>query len=310
MNNKKKELNDFNLPDTSFNLIIKYLPISFRPYIKLSRLDRPIGIWLLMWQAWWSIALSLPLENESKGNLLYLLFFLGAIVMRGAGCTFNDLVDMKLDSRVQRTADRPLPSGEITVKKAVIWLAFQCLIGFIILIQFNLLTIFFGLLSLILICIYPYMKRITWWPQLFLGLAFNYGIIIGWVELNNNISYVCLLLYIAGIFWTLGYDTIYALMDIDDDKIAGIKSSAIYIGQKRIKIFISIFYLSTFSLLFLCSIFGNVRWYFWPIFLIAFSQLIWQVLTLKTNYKNDCLKKFKSNNLFGLIIFLGFLLGN
>ncbi len=310
MNNKKKDLNDFNLPDTSFNLIIKLLPVSFRPYIKLSRLDRPIGIWLLMWPAWWSIGLSLSLENEVKGIFLYALFFLGAVVMRGAGCTFNDIIDMKLDSKVQRTASRPLPSGEISKKNAIIWLSIQCIIGFLILLQFNLLTIFTGLLSLILIGIYPFMKRITWWPQLFLALAFNYGVIIGWVEINNSITYICLILYLAGIFWTLGYDTIYALMDMDDDKDVGIKSLAIYIGQKKIKIFLSIFYSSTFLLLFLCAALVNVKWFFWPMLAISFSQLIWQVLTLNPNSKKDCLNKFKSNNFFGCAIFLCFLIGN
>ena len=310
MNSKKKELNNINLPDSSFNLIIKYLPAGFRPYIKLSRLDRPIGIWLLMWPAWWSVSLSLSLENEVKGILLYVLFFLGAVVMRGAGCTFNDLIDMKLDSKVLRTASRPLPSGEISIKNAIIWFLLQSLIGFLVLLQFNLLTISVGLLSLILIGIYPFMKRITWWPQLFLGLAFNYGIIIGWVEINNNISYLCIILYIAGIFWTLGYDTIYALMDMDDDKDAGIKSSAIYIGKKKMKIYLSFFYALTITLLLLCAALANVRWFFWPMLAISSSQLIWQVLTLKAYSKNDCLSKFKSNNFFGCAIFLCFLIGN
>ncbi|MBL41876.1 MAG: 4-hydroxybenzoate octaprenyltransferase [Rhodospirillaceae bacterium] len=310
MSNKKKDLNSKKLADSSFNIIIDYLPDGIIPYIKLSRFDRPIGIWLLMLPAWWSISISLSLENETKEILLYLYFFLGSIAMRGAGCTFNDLIDMKLDSKVKRTSNRPLPSGEITIFKASIWLVFQSLIGFSILIQFNFLTIFIGLFSLLLVAIYPFMKRITWWPQIFLGLAFNFGVILAWVEINNQISHICIIIYLAGIFWTLGYDTIYALMDINDDKLVGIKSSAIYIGEKNLKIFLSIFYSFTFLLLSYCSITVGVKWFFWPIFLLSSSHLAWQIITLKPKLSNDCLKKFKSNSTFGFAIFLCFLIGN
>lgn len=310
MSNKKKDLGDKKLPDSSFNLLIHILPAQILPYIKLSRFDRPVGIWLLMWPAWWSLSLSLNLENEIYGVYLYFLFFLGAIIMRGAGCTLNDLIDKNLDLKVTRTAQRPLPSKEISIFKTLIWLAIQCLIGFLILIQFNIITIYYGIASLALIVIYPYMKRITWWPQLFLGLAFNYGVILAWVEIHYSISIICILLYLSGIFWTIGYDTIYALMDIKDDKTAGIKSSAIYIGQDNIKPFLFIIYAIALALILLCSILVNTNWVFWPIFLIGASQLFWQVYTLDAKSNDDCLKKFKSNNLFGLIIFSCFLFGN
>ena len=303
-------MNSRKLADSSFNIIFKYLPAEIIPYIKLSRFDRPIGIWLLMLPAWWSISISLSFENETKGIILYVYFFLGALVMRGAGCTFNDLIDMKLDSEVKRTSNRPLPSGEVTIFQALLWLIFQSLVGFLILIQFNSQTIFFGLFSLLLVAIYPFMKRITWWPQFFLGLAFNFGVILAWVEINNQISPICIIVYLAGIFWTLGYDTIYALMDIKDDRLVGIKSSAIYIGERKIKLYLSIFYTFTFGLLFYSSLLIDVEWFFWPIFLISSSQLAWQIITLKPEASDDCLKKFKSNSIFGFAIFFCFVAGN
>lgn len=310
MRPKKKDLNNRKLADTSFNAIIEYLPNGIIPYIKLSRLDRPIGIWLLMLPAWWSISASLIWENEFNGIWIYIYFFLGAVFMRGAGCTFNDLIDMKLDSRVQRTANRPLPSGDISVFRAISWLIIQSFIGLLILLQFKSLTILLGLSSLLLVAIYPFMKRITWWPQLFLGLAFNSGIILAWVEINNQISFVAIILYIGGVFWTLGYDTIYALMDMKDDRIAGIKSSAIYIGDKKIKLFLTIFYSLTVCLLFYSSLLINVKWFFWPMFLMFSAQLAWQVFTLKPELSDDCLQKFKSNSFFGFGIFLCFFIGN
>ncbi len=310
MRKKKKDFSDKILPDSSFTFILHSFPKKSLPFIKLSRFDRPIGIWLLMWPSWWGLSVSLELENELGSIYLYFLFFLGAIIMRGAGCTFNDLVDRKLDAKVERTSRRPLPLKQVSVSQAISWLIIQSLIGFIILIQFEKLTIVYGILSLGLVAVYPFMKRITWWPQFFLGLAFNYGIILASVEINNYVSIVCLLLYLSGIFWTLGYDTIYALIDIHDDIKADIKSTAIYLGKNKIKQFLLIFYSLSLILIFISAIIIKVKWFFWIIFIFSVLQILWQIITLENENKKDCLKKFKSNNLFGLLIFIGFLIGN
>ncbi|MEO0393522.1 MAG: UbiA family prenyltransferase, partial [Pseudomonadota bacterium] len=186
------------------------------PYIRLARLDRPIGTWLLLFPCWWSLVLALPHAQltEVQTPVLYAaLFAIGAIVMRGAGCTINDIIDRDLDAQVARTRTRPLPAGEITLRQAIRFAMLQCFIGFLVLIQFNLQTITMGVLSLVLVITYPLMKRITFWPQLFLGLTFNWGALIGWVALTGTLSWPTLILYAGGVFWTLGYDTIYAYQD-------------------------------------------------------------------------------------------------
>ena len=196
----------------------------FQIIIQLIRLDKPIGFLLLFWPCLWGLTLGYYFNNETTLYLKYIiLFFLGSVLMRSAGCIFNDIVDRDLDRKVERTKERPIASGKILVLEAYIYIVFLCLISFLILLQFNLLTIILGMSSMILVFIYPFMKRITYWPQLFLGLTFNWGIIMGWTSITNNISIEPIILYLSAIFWTLGYDTIYGLQDVHDDEIIGVK---------------------------------------------------------------------------------------
>ncbi|MCB1651190.1 MAG: 4-hydroxybenzoate octaprenyltransferase [Alphaproteobacteria bacterium] len=221
------------------------LPEALHPYILLARLDRPIGIWLLLLPGLWSIALASPALTKQT-LWIAALFTLGAIVMRAAGCVINDLWDKNLDAQVERTRQRPLAAGTLTPRQAIIFLGILLFTGLLILLQMNILTIALGILSLPLIIVYPLMKRITWWPQAFLGLTFNFGSLMGWSAITGHIELPAILLYIGGIFWTLGYDTIYAHQDKEDDALAGIKSTALKFGP-RSKLYVSLFYAAAFS---------------------------------------------------------------
>jgi 4-hydroxybenzoate polyprenyltransferase len=214
--------------------VARRLPGWAEPYARLARIDRPIGTWLLLFPAWWGIALAAPVQPEPgwPDPVLLLLFALGALVMRGAGCTLNDIADRDFDARVARTRLRPLPSGRITVFQALVFLAAQLAIGAAVLFSLNNLSILLGLAVLALIGTYPFMKRITWWPQLFLGLNFNWGALIGWTAVTGALAAPPLLLYLGGVFWTLGYDTIYAHQDKEDDARIGVKSSALALGER------------------------------------------------------------------------------
>ena len=229
------------------NWVDRYMPEFSRPYIRLARLDRPIGTWLLLLPCWWSLALGwkLRLDNTDLNELgyLYVLFTLGALIMRGAGCTINDLWDRNMDKLVARTADRPIASGEISVKKASLFLSTLFVVAALILYQLNKVCWILGFLVLFLVFTYPFFKRITYWPQFILGLTFNWGALMGWAAITGSISFEPLLLYLVGIFWTLGYDTIYAHQDKEDDALIGIKSSALALGDKT-KLFLIPFYLS------------------------------------------------------------------
>ena len=200
----------------------------FQIFVQLTRINKPIGFLLLFWPCMWGLTLGFYFSSESTIYIKYiLLFFLGSILMRSAGCIFNDIVDRNIDKKVERTKNRPIPAGKISILESFVYIVFLCLIAFLILLQFNKLTIILGMSSMILAFAYPFMKRITYWPQLFLGLTFNWGIIMGWTALTNNISIEPFLLYLSAIFWTLGYDTIYGLQDIHDDEIIGVKSTSI-----------------------------------------------------------------------------------
>ena len=200
----------------------------FQIFVQLTRINKPIGFLLLFWPCMWGLTLGFYFSSESTIYIKYiLLFFLGSILMRSAGCIFNDIVDRNIDKKVERTKNRPIPAGKISILESFVYMVFLCLIAFLILLQFNKLTIILGMSSMILAFAYPFMKRITYWPQLFLGLTFNWGIIMGWTALTNNISIEPFLLYLSAIFWTLGYDTIYGLQDIHDDEIIGVKSTSI-----------------------------------------------------------------------------------
>lgn len=287
--------------------VARWLPASWQPYARLSRLDRPIGTWLLLLPGWWAIALARP-EGEPLDYYLLLLFGIGALVMRGAGCSFNDITDRDFDAQVARTRLRPIPSGQVTVRQAWIWLVVQSLIGFAVLVQMNPLAILLGVASLALVAIYPFMKRITWWPQFFLGLAFNWGAVLGYAAVTGRLDWTALTLYAAGIAWTLGYDTIYALQDKEDDALVGVKSTARLFGD-RAKLWIAAFYDLALIGLAVTGWFADLGWPFWVLLGAAALHLAWQVVSLDPNDTRDCLAKFRANRDTGLIVFAAFLLG-
>lgn len=262
-----------------------------RKFIILSRLDQPIGIWLLLLPALWSITLAGGINYDSI--YIMALFAIGAIVMRSAECVINDIFDKDIDSKIARTADRPIASGEISRKSAVVFTICLLLIGAIILFQLNTYTILLGFVSLPLIIAYPLMKRITWWPQLFLGITINFGALMGWSAVSGHLSITAFLIYASGIFWTLGYDTIYAHQDINDDELVGVKSTARLFGENS-KTWVGIFYLAT--MIFLSIAFGGF------LFLIpAAAHLIWQMRSWRPS--ENSAKIFKSNRDFGFLVF-------
>ena len=280
----------------------------FKTFIDLTRLNKPIGYMLLFWPCSWGLAYAYNFNQNLNIFLLYLLlFFLGSLLMRSAGCIFNDIVDKEFDKKVYRTKKRPIASGKISEKKSFLYIVALCALAFLVLIQFNFLTILLGLGSMILAFSYPYMKRITYWPQLFLGLTFNWGIIMGWAALNNNISYDAIVLYISAIFWTLGYDTIYGAQDIADDEIIGVKSTSIKF-KKSIKLFVSTCYIITCSII--IYIFkDNIGLNFSTLFMIIFFlSLIFQLIIFRKTNSSECLKAFKMNNHAGFFLFLAILL--
>ena len=273
-------------------------------FINLTRLNRPIGYLLLFWPCSWGLAYSYSQDNNTEKFLTYMiLFFFGSLLMRSAGCIVNDIVDKNLDRKVNRTKNRPLASNLITVKKALFYVLILCALAFIILIQFNFLTIILGLMSMTLAFSYPFMKRITYWPQLFLGLTFNWGIIMAYASINNSLSFEVFIIYIAAIFWTLGYDTIYGAQDMSDDEIIGLKSTSIKF-KKNIKMFVSICYLLSFLIL-MMIFFKNLELNFFTFFLgVYFISLVYQIKTFNKNSPLSCLNAFKMNNVSGLLLFL------
>jgi len=226
--------------------ILRALPAAARPYARLARLDRPIGTWLLLFPGWWAIALAAP-RGDWPDAWLMALFAVGAVVMRGAGCTINDILDRDIDAQVERTRGRPLPSGQVSLKGALLFLAAQLAVGLLVLLQLNLFSIALGAASLLLVFTYPLMKRVTWWPQAFLGLTFNWGALLGWAAVRGQIDLPALLLYAGGILWTLGYDTIYAHQDKEDDARVGVKSTALRLGAASRR-WVGAFYLGAMGL--------------------------------------------------------------
>ena len=277
--------------------------------IRLTRLNKPIGFLLLFWPCAWGLTLGYYFNNETELYLKYIiLFFLGSVFMRSAGCIFNDIVDKDFDKKVERTKNRPIASGKISVLEAFGYVIVLCLISFAILLQFNLLTIMLGMSSMLLAFSYPFMKRVTYWPQLFLGLTFNWGIIMGWSAMTNDISAEPILLYLSAIFWTLGYDTIYGLQDVHDDEIIGTKSTTIKF-KNNIKIFVSacycLFVFFILILLFMMEI-SKSNLILVPLLILS---LIYQIKIFNIENPVSCLKAFKNNNLVGiftLILILSF----
>ena len=279
-------------------------------FIELTRLNKPIGIMLLFWPCSWGLAYAYSFNKNLDQFLYYLLlFFLGSVLMRSAGCIINDIVDKDFDRKVKRTKKRPIAANLISVNKALIYSSLMCIIAFLILIQFNNLTIILGLGSMILAFTYPFMKRITYWPQLFLGLTFNWGIIMAWTAVNNSISAEILILYASAIFWTLGYDTIYGTQDIIDDEIIGIKSTSINF-KNNLKLFVSFcYFMNTFLVIFLFH--NKFDLNIFSIFIMLYIlSLTYQLIKFKKNQPKECLKLFKINNVSGFLLFFGIFLIN
>ena len=284
------------------------LPPYFRPYARLARIDRPIGTWLLLLPCWWGSALATATEMQGPNLWHFMLFSMGAIVMRSAGCTWNDILDRNYDGLVARTATRPIPSGAVSVRQAVVFLILQLLSGLAVLSTFNPMTIAVGTASLILIAIYPLMKRITYWPQVFLGLTFNWGALVGWTAITGSLDAPPLWLYAAGIAWTLGYDTIYAHQDKEDDALIGVKSSALKLGANT-RPWLFIFYATTVALLGVAGWSAGLSLRFYMALTLAAAHLVWQASTVNIDVPADCLATFKSNRVFGLILLCGVIAG-
>jgi 4-hydroxybenzoate polyprenyltransferase len=293
--------------DATGNWVDGLAPPFARPYLRLARLDRPIGSWLLLMPCWWSVGLA-GMRVEHFPSLWHIvLFFIGAFAMRGAGCTWNDLVDRNLDGLVERTRSRPIPSGQVTVAEATAFMVAQALIGLLVLIQFNRFTVFTGLASLLVVAIYPFMKRITYWPQIVLGLAFSYGALMGWPAAFGQLDWPAIVLYAGSISWVIGYDTIYAHQDREDDLLIGIKSTALLFGENT-RPMLAGFYSGAVVLIGIAGLMAGGGLIF-VLGLIAFAaHLAWQVMRLDINDSAHCLKLFKSNRDAGLILFGAMLL--
>ena len=279
----------------------RYAPAALLPYIRLARLDRPIGTWLLLFPGWWAIALAAPGWPDWR---LMGLFGIGAMAMRGAGCTLNDIIDRDVDARVARTRTRPLPSGTVSLRQAVIFLVLQLMIGAAVLLSLTRLAILLGLLVLLLIATYPLMKRVTYWPQFFLGLNFNWGALMGWAAVTGTFAPPALLLYVGGIAWTLGYDTIYAHQDKEDDVLVGVKSSALALGP-RTRPWLFVFYGVAVAFWGAAGWSAGLGWPFWFGLVLVLWQLLWQAARVDIDDPADCLAKFRSNRWTGWLMLLG-----
>ena len=279
-------------------------------FIELSRLKKPIGFMLLFWPCAWGLTLAYDFSNNLNNYFFYLtLFFLGSVLMRSAGCIVNDILDKEFDKKVIRTKNRPIASGKVSIMLGSIYTIFLCLIALLVLLNFNTFTIILALGSMPLAFSYPLMKRYTYWPQLFLGITFNYGLILGWVCVNNQINLIPIILYIGAIFWTLGFDTIYGYQDLKDDEIIGIKSTSIQF-KKNPKLFLIICYLTFMISLLLVGFFMKFNTVFYFVILIPIIHLFFYQI-YNFNYKDpkNCLKIFKTNNLFGAIVLFNILMG-
>ena len=276
----------------------------FRIIIQLTRLDKPIGILLLFWPCVWGLTLGYYFNNETVLYSKYIiLFFLGSILMRSAGCIFNDIVDRDLDKKVQRTKKRPIASGKISISEAFIYIVCLCLAALLILLQFNWLTIVLGVSSMTLAFAYPFMKRITYWPQLFLGLTFNWGIIMGWTSITNSLSIEPIILYLSAIFWTLGYDTVYGLQDIDDDEIIGVKSTSIKF-KSNVKVFVGSCYCLCVLFILIMFLMMEINKYLLLLSIPFIISFVYQIKMFNIDSPKSCLAAFKKNNLSGLLIFI------
>ncbi len=289
--------------DSVGNWVDNRAPLWTRPYLRLARYDRPIGSWLLLMPCWWSAALAAGVAHD-VGDLprTVVLFFIGAFVMRGAGCTWNDITDRNLDTKVERTRSRPIPAGQVSVTQALAFLVLQALVGLAVLVQFNRFAILTGIASLVIVAVYPFMKRITYWPQITLGLAFSWGALMGFAVILGRLDPAALVLYAGSICWVIAYDTIYAHQDTEDDVLVGIKSTALLFGDKT-KPALTMFYSAAVVLIGLALWLAGAGW---PaaLGLMAFAaHLAWQVRRLDISDSALCLRIFKSNRDAGLLLF-------
>lgn len=284
----------------------RHLPAWSRPYARLARVDRAIGTWLLLFPGWWGVALA---SKHWPDPWLLFLFAIGAVAMRGAGCTLNDIADRDYDGQVARTRLRPLPSGAVSVRQAAIFLGLQLAAGAAILFTFNRMTILLGWAVLGLIGTYPFMKRITYWPQVFLGLNFNWGALIGWTAVTGALAAPPLLLYLGGIFWTIGYDTIYAHQDKEDDVRIGVKSSALALGEHT-RPWLFAFYGMALMSWAAAAVAAGLGVLFWTGLAAAAAQLAWQAARVATDDPADCLQKFRSNRVVGWLMLAGIIAGH
>ncbi len=279
-------------------------------FFELTRLKKPIGFMLLFWPCAWGLSIAYNFQNGFGQYIFYIiLFFFGSVLMRSAGCIVNDILDKDFDKKVKRTKNRPIASGEISVKVATIYSIILCILAFLVLINFNLITILLAIASMPLAFTYPLMKRYTYWPQLFLGVTFNYGLLLGWTSIYENINLVPILFYFGAIFWTLGYDTIYGFQDIEDDEIIGVKSTSIKFKDNP-KLFLVICYCMFIFCFFLVGIILEYNSYFYiGAAIVALHLFYLQIYKFDQSNKNRCLQIFKSNNLFGFIILINVILG-
>jgi 4-hydroxybenzoate polyprenyltransferase len=293
--------------DATGNWVDTRAPSWSRPYLRLARFDRPIGSWLLLMPCWWSAALAAGVAGDIRQlPLTIVLFFVGAFVMRGAGCTWNDITDRDLDALVERTRSRPIPAGQVSVPQAAIFLVVQALIGLSVLLQFNRFAVMTGIASLVIVAIYPFMKRITWWPQIVLGLAFSWGALMGFAVTLGRIDAAALFLYAGSISWVIGYDTIYAHQDAEDDALIGIKSTALLFGA-RTGPALAAFYGLAVVLIGVALALSKAGAFAWIGLAVFAAHLAWQIVRLDIADTALCLRVFKSNRDAGLLLFAGLL---
>jgi len=279
-------------------------------FIELTRLKKPIGYMLLFWPCAWGLTLAYDFSNNLNIYFFYLiLFFLGSVLMRSAGCIVNDILDRKFDKKVSRTKNRPIASGKVSVTLGLIYSIILCSLAFLVLINFNYFTIIIALASMPLAFTYPLMKRFTYWPQLFLGITFNYGLILGWTSILNEVSLIPVIFYLGAIFWTLGYDTIYGFQDIKDDEIIGLKSTSIKFKSKPNALLITCYSIFLISLVFVGILIDMNNLFFLSLILIFIHMFFLQLNKLEIKDPTNCLKIFKSNNSLGLIVFITLIIG-
>ncbi len=279
-------------------------------FLELTRLKKPIGFMLLFWPCAWGLAIDYDFKLGIDNFIFFnILFFLGAVLMRSAGCIINDIADKDFDKNVERTKNRPIASEKISINLAITYSIVLCVFAFLILINFNKLTIILAIASMPLAFLYPFMKRFTYWPQLFLGITFNYGLLLGWTAVHENLGFAAIIFYCGAIFWTLGYDTIYGFQDIEDDEIIGVKSTSIKF-KKNPKVFLSISYI----LFILCYLYTGIilnfnNYFFVGFIVISLHLFMYQIFKFELTDKRGCLKIFKSNNFLGLLVLLNIFIG-